>query len=263
MTSTITALALSAPLAIFGLFGDDEPEKTEEEIAKETGEQVRVIDEQAPVWPDANNGKDTELDANMLRDNVMVVLDMSGSMGEGNCSGDFANKSQAAKATLAKWITTVPEESNLGLIAFVYSDTKVYVDLATGNRSLFMQEVKSFTPEGGTPLYDAVTRAEDELEAQAIRQNGYGTYKMVVITDGAHSVGQDPSDAVNEILDNPQNPIEIHTIGFCIEDSALNQPGRTKYQSAKNPEQLKEGLDSVLSEATSFDGPESFGDWAN
>jgi uncharacterized protein YegL len=261
MTSTLTALALSAPLAIFGLWGDDEPEKTKEEIAKETGEQVRVVDDKAPAWPDANNGEETELDENMLRDNVMVVLDMSGSMAEGNCSGDFYNKSEAAKATLSEWIKSVPDESNLGLITFVNSNTDVYVDLAIGNREMFMQEVNDFSPEGGTPLYDAVTLAEDELESQAISQNGYGTYKMVVITDGEHSPGQSPNQAVNTILDNPQNPIEIHTIGFCIEDSALNQPGRTEYQSAKNPEQLKEGLDSVLSEATSFDGPESFGDW--
>lgn len=261
MTSTLTALALSAPLAIFGLFGDDEPDKTKEEIAKETGEQVKVVDDAAPSWPDANNGSDNTFDANMLRDNVMVVLDMSGSMGYRDCSGPFRNKSEAAKATLAEWIKTVPNESNLGLVAFVHSDTKVYVDLAVGNRDLFMQEVKGFNPNGGTPLLDAVTSAEAELEKQAIRQNGYGTYKMVVITDGEHSVGQDPSQAVNKMLDNPQNPIEIHTIGFCIEDSALNQPGRTEYQSAKNPEQLKEGLDSVLSEATTFDGPESFGDW--
>lgn len=261
MTSTITVLAL-APLAIFGwLTGDDEQEKTKEEIAKETGEQVQVVDDKAPAWPAANNGKDTELDENMLRDNVMVVLDMSGSMEGSGCAGDFGSKSQAAKATLQEWIKTVPDESNLGLVAFVDSDTKTYVDLAIGNREMFMEQVTDFYPDGGTPLYDAVTQAEDELEEQALSQNGYGTYKMVVITDGEHSPGQDPSQAINSILDNPQNPIEIHTIGFCIEDSALNQPGRTEYQSAKNPDQLKAGLDSVLSEAQSFDGPESFGDW--
>ena len=263
MTSTLTAIAFSAPLALFGLWGDDEPEKTKEEIAKETAEQVRVVDEKSPSWPSANNGDKTDFDADMLRDNVMVVLDMSGSMGGGDCSGDFYDKSSAAKATLSEWLKTVPGDSNLGLVAFVSGNTKVYVDLAAGNRDLFMQQVKKFTPDGGTPLYDAVTLAHDELEEQALTQNGFGTYKMVVITDGEHSVGQNPNSAVNKILDNAQNPVEIHTIGFCIEDSALNQPGRTEYQSAKNPEQLKQGLDSVLSEATTFNGPESFGDWAN
>jgi hypothetical protein len=112
-------------------------------------------------------------------------------------------------------------------------------------------------------LYDAVELAHDTLEQQALRQNGYGTYKMVVITDGEHSSGQNPRREINRILENPQNPVEIHTIGFCIEDSALNQPGRTEYQSAKNPQELKKGLDSVLSESTQFKGPNSFGDWTN
>lgn len=45
----------------------------------------------------------------------------------------------------------------------------------------------------------------------------------------------------------------LHTIGFCIgEKHSLNQPGRTLYRAADNPEQLRAGLADVLAEAPSF-----------
>jgi hypothetical protein len=57
---------------------------------------------------------------------------------------------------------------------------------------------------------------------------------------------------VDRILGNPANPVQIYTIGFCISESALNQPDRIIYQSANNPEELRKGLERVLAESTRF-----------
>jgi hypothetical protein len=45
----------------------------------------------------------------------------------------------------------------------------------------------------------------------------------------------------------------LHTIGFDIgEGHSLNQPGKTDYSSAQNPEQLRKSLQDVLAESEEF-----------
>jgi hypothetical protein len=57
---------------------------------------------------------------------------------------------------------------------------------------------------------------------------------------------------VKEIL--AQSPVVLHTIGFCIDsDHVLNQPDKTFYASATDPEQLESSLKAVLAEAPVFD----------
>jgi hypothetical protein len=87
---------------------------------------------------------------------------------------------------------------------------------------------------------------------QGRRQLGYGEYTIVVVTDGiANSIPQ-LQQVVDKII--ATTPINIYSIGFCIgKEHSLNQPGRTLYKSADNPEQLDKGLREVLAESESFD----------
>ncbi|MEQ6886406.1 vWA domain-containing protein [Salicola sp. Rm-C-2C1-2] len=207
----------------------------------------------ARTWPDAGDEPDPErLDTQLTRANYMVVLDMSGSMATPECAGSHESKAHAAKAAMERWLAGVPDEANLGLIVFGQQGTSIRTPLGRNNRDPFLEAVHDASPEGGTPLQSAVAMAHQELERGARRQRGYGTYRLVVITDGEHSQGEDPRKEVGRIAGHPANPIEIHTLGFCIEDSALNQPGTTIYRSAQNPEQLAQGLDSVLAESRTF-----------
>lgn len=209
---------------------------------------------QAP-WPPADGPPPQELDPERTRDNVMLVLDMSGSMDQRRCAGRFASKAEAARAAFAGWLAGVPDDTNVGLAVFQDSRTRIAVPpgRGEGNRQALIRAVNATRPNGETPLSTAVEMGRSALERQARLQQGYGTYRLVVITDGMHSRGYDPTDAVTRILANRHNPIEIHTIGFCIDDSALNLPGLTYYQSAANPQQLRSGLEQVLAEADDFD----------
>lgn len=211
-------------------------------------------------WPDVEVSDTDLMDSNPNRENIMVVLDMSGSMGETSCSGGYPTKSVAAKSVLREWVQSVDSEANLGLIIFDATGTSVRLPLGRDNRQEFVAMADSASPDGGTPLKDAVGLAGMELERQAALQQGYGRYSMMVITDGDHSIGQDPSEPIYSVVGNPANPIEINTVGFCITDSALNQPGLTTYRSAKNPEELRKGLDSVLAESMDFAPIEEFND---
>ena len=212
-------------------------------------------------WPPAGGQSVDRLDAEPTRDNVMLVLDMSASMDGEECSGTFKSKGEAARRAFKAWVATVPEETNIGLAIFGPDGTRLAVALGRGgaHRDELFQAVDETRPRGATPLSDAVALARGELERQALYQQGYGTYRLVVITDGEHTEGYDPRAEVKMILANRNNPIEIHTIGFCIEDSALNLEGYTYYQSASNPDELKGGLENVLAEVEQFD-PTDFED---
>ncbi len=241
-------LALPACLLLAACGNGGDPQPAED---LRTEDSVRAA--AAAVWPaDAAAGGEAGPGA-LTRTNLVAVLDMSNSMLADDCAGDYDNRSVAARAALGAWLDSVPAEANLGLIVFDASGTSVRVPLAIGNRDAFMQAVNDTHPGGVTPLNEAVSLGQAVLEEQAARQRGYGEYRIVVITDGRHSDGSDPAATIDGIFANFANPIEIHTIGFCITASALNQPGVTHYRSANNPEDLRLGLESALPEATAFD----------
>ncbi len=242
--------------------GDGEPlvDNQSSEIIREIETARRDNAFQEP-WPPAGGEPVDRLDVEPTRDNVMLALDMSASMDGEECSGTFESKAEAARKAFKAWVSTVQEETNIGLAIFGPDGTRLAVPLGRGvaHRDELFQAVDETRPRGATPLSDAVTLARDELERQALYQQGYGTYRLVVITDGEHTEGYDPRAEVKMILANRNNPIEIHTIGFCIDDSALNLEGYTYYQSASNPDELKGGLENVLAEVEQFD-PTDFED---
>lgn len=232
---------------------------TEEEQPKKENPYIHTIAESKAVqWPPGREAEVDGLDPYLMRENYMVVLDMSGSMASDNCSGDYDSKASAAKAALGSWINSVDYQANLGLIVFDQRGLHLRVEPGQDNRDIFMQEVNKSIPSGGTPLQSSLKMAHEALARQALYQQGYGTYRLMVITDGAHDDGEDPRAEIEKIAGNAANPIELHTIGFCIDHSALNQPGVTVYRSAGNPEELARGLNSVLAESQDFANVQEF-----
>lgn len=204
-------------------------------------------------WPPpAKDGIEITLSDNLLAKNYYVVLDSSGSMGEVKCSGNMT-KSSAAKFALTEFARTVPPDANLGLAVFDRTGISERLSLGLENRDQFISEVNATRPGSGTPLRDATLIGYRKLEESARRQAGYGEYHLVIVTDGqADPPSQDPTPVVTEIL--RRSPVVIHTIGFCIgTDHPLNQPGRTIYRAANNPQELRRGLEEVLAESPGFD----------
>lgn len=252
MRTTPLALLAASALALSACGPDEQTQKADAAQDKLRANETVAAAASKP-WPAPADQKIDAFDPVRTRDNLMVALDMSGSMHYSDCAGDYPSKAAAAKDALKIWLQGVPETANLGLSAFTGGQSKVYVRLGTKNRERFMSTVDSLQPDGGTPLAEIVDLSEDELERQARYQQGYGSYRIVVITDGEHSGGYDPRPVVETILGNPANPVEIYTIGFCVDaNHALNQPGLTEYRSATNPAELRAGLESVLAESETF-----------
>lgn len=250
-------------LGVFGC-GEESPPQKQGAETNQSGVPLRdykvytVSEVKKAVWPEPGAEEIQRFDPVLTRDNYMAVLDMSGSMKESNCAGQYGSKAEAARQALAAWLKSIPRDANLGLVVFSSNQVQLKVPLGVDNRDKFVQAVQSTRPDGKTPLKDALAIAYKELERRARYQQGYGEYRIVVITDGMHSSGQDPRPVVEAILNNPANPVLIYTIGFCIDESALHQPGRTMYQSASNPEELSRGLSQVLAESSQFDTIQEF-----
>ena len=207
----------------------------------------------AAMWPSEAVAEIPPEGVSLTRTNLVAILDMSGSMAESYCAGAYRNRADAARAALVAWLDSVPLEANMGLVVFAKGDVSLRVPLGGSNHLAFVDAVMAAEPGGDTPLQEALSLARRVLETQAARQRGYGEYRIVVITDGQHSDGQDPAPVIEAIYADFANPIEIHTIGFCIESSALNRPGVTYYRSANDPDELSRGLESAIAEAETFD----------
>jgi hypothetical protein len=184
--------------------------------------------------------------------NYYIVFDGSGSM-EGLECGDGVSKVEAAVRAVRAFIEAAPATANIGLAAFDSRRASERVALGVGNRDALVDALRRIRTGGGTPLNSGIRIGYNKLTDQARTQLGYGEYHLVVVTDGKpEPSSQDPTPVVREILQ--ESPVVLHTIGFCIDAShVLNQPGRTYYASATNPQELQSSLQAVLAEAPTFD----------
>lgn len=205
-------------------------------------------------WPYLTDDAQSLLSVNeMMRGNYYVLMDGSGSMAGMDCveKGRGLRKIDVAKEALVKFAELVPADANMGLASFDISGVKERLTLAVGNRQQFYENVYQVEPGKSTPLDSAIKLSFDKLTAQAKMQLGYGEYHLVIVTDGEADRDEDPTRTVNRILQN--SPVVVHTIGFCISTKhSLNQPGRTRYQSANSSDSLFRGLSDVLAESPEF-----------
>ncbi len=206
----------------------------------------------ADEWPyiKSDAGDETEVADNLTTKNYVLIFDGSGSMGEVEC-GDGRQKISVAKEAVTEWAKSLPQDANLGLVAFYYNKWAA-LPLKAESRNDFMAEIQKVVAGGRTPLTEGMLRAYKSITLEGQKQLGYGDYTIVVVTDGIANNSNALSVAIKKILDN--SPVNIYTIGFCIgQNHSLNQPGKTVYKSADNPAELKRGLSEVLAESETFD----------
>jgi Ca-activated chloride channel homolog len=216
-----------------------------------SGEAEEGALERRALWPPVDPDVPLALAADPLAPNYYVILDGSGSMGSSDCA-EGQPRISAAKDALETFARALPESANLGLLAFDALGVQERLPLGPRNRDAFIAAVDRVGADQGTPLQSAIRLGYRALTRRAQSQRGYGTYNLVVVTDGEASTGEDPTEVVAQILS--ESPVVIHTIGFCIDAyHSLNQEGRVFYRSATDPAQLRAGLEDVLAEAPSFD----------
>ena len=192
------------------------------------------------VWPPASN----ETAADQTTENYLVVLDDSGSM--------RGAKMDQAKQALMALADSLPAEHNLGLMRL---NSRAKVALGTGNREAFKQAVEQSIAKGGTPLSASTARAFKQITAQASRQQGYGCYHMIIVTDGESS-DNSPMNLVRQVVE--KTSVQVHVIGFHVATHEMNDPRYVDYRTARNAAELGKAFEDVAAETNEFSDPKEF-----
>ena len=187
-----------------------------------------------------------QVSAQDVADNVVVVLDASGSMAE-SLPGSGMNKMAAAKAALKQVLKTVPENTHVGLLVFSARDLQddwVY-PLGPRDDARLTAAIDRLQPQGGTPLGAYLKKAADRLLEERAKQFGYGSFRLLAVTDG---------EASDQPLVERFTP-EIIARGITVDVIGVNMSGRhtlaTKvhsYRSANDPVSLQRAIAEVFGE---------------
>ena len=157
------------------------------------------------------------------RATVMVAVDVSTSMLATDVEPD---RLAAAKSAAHKFVDTLPDEFNVGLVAFAGS-AAVLVPPGT-DRSALRAGIKRLaegsTGVQGTAIGEAIgtsLEALRTLDPQADKNPPPA--RIVLLSDGANTSGRDPLEAADEAV---KLDVPVHTISFGTPSGYVDRGGR-------------------------------------
>lgn len=182
--------------------------------------------------------------------NFYFLFDMSGSMDE-NCSGK--RKIDGAKEAIARFLKNIPDDVNIGLMVFGTGRGDGFAEelpIGSGNKDEFLKIINSLEPGGGTPLGEALLASVDKVIEQYKKQLGYGTYRIIIITDGEQT-GIDLKQPCDYLAQH--GFIGLYSIGLCMKSSHTLKKYSLSYRDANNYEELEQALVEATAESDVFD----------
>ena len=178
--------------------------------------------------------------------NVVIVLDASGSMNTRMQSGGLT-RMQAAKNAILQVMQQIPENTHVGIL--VFSARNVSVDwiypIGPVDETRLTEAVNRPYPGGSTPLGKYIKKGADELLARRAQQFGYGTSRLIVVTDGEAG---DPELVEAYVPDVLSRGIIVDAIGLDMEKDHTLATRVHSYRRADDPEALTLALESVFAE---------------
>lgn len=184
----------------------------------------------------------------VIQDNIVVVLDASGSMSQ-TMSGASFDRMTAAKAALSKVLLDVPDTTNVGLLVFSSNNIPAEEDwvypLARVDRAALAAAIQRPTPGGNTPLGAYLKKGADRLLEQRRLQRGYGTYRLLVVTDGEAS---DPHLVDQYLPDILSRGMTVDVIGVDMRQDHVLATRVHSYRRANDPKSLVQAVTSVFAE---------------
>jgi Ca-activated chloride channel homolog len=181
----------------------------------------------------------------------IIVLDASGSMW-GQIDG--RTKVEIAREALAEVLTSVPAETELGLMAYGHrekgncGDIELIVPPAAGTGLAISEAANALKFLGKTPLSDAVRQAAGELRSTEEKAT------VILITDGIETCNADPC-ALGSELEASGVDFTAHVVGFGLTEeegravACLAENTGGKYIEAKDAGALTEALKETVAVA--------------
>jgi len=177
---------------------------------------------------------------------VVIVLDGSGSMDD-LMSPTPIKKMDAAKDALTRVIETIDPETQVGLLVFSTSNlTEDWVyPLGPLDKERLKQAILLPLPGGQTPLGSYIKKAADRLLEERARRFGYGTYKLLIVTDGE---AQDQDRVSTYTPDVISRGITMDVIGVAMSSDHTLATRVHSYKRADDPDALAQALIEVFAE---------------
>ncbi len=196
-------------------------------------------------------------------DNIVVILDASGSMREKFRADQTKSKMDAAKAALKEVLAKVPDGTNIGLLVFSgrnILDDWVY-PLGPKDTDRLIAAIDLPQPEGGTPLGRYIRIGANRLLEQREKQYNYGNYRLLIVTDGEAQDQDRVAQYTPEILNRQ---IRVDVIGVDMKTDHKLATDADSYRRADNPGELVAAVSQIFAETggtgTDIDGEDAFED---
>ena len=186
-----------------------------------------------------------------VTDNVVVVVDASGSMGA-NMAGTGRDRMSVAKDALKQVLDQIPDTTHVGILVFP-SGNWVY-PLGPRKESMLAGAIDSIQAGGGTPLGDYMKRGADVLLDARRKQFGYGTYRLLVVTDGEAGDRGKVEAFTPDII---SRGITIDCIGVEMASRHTLATKVHSYRNANDPESLRQAISEVFAEVASGDASQT------
>ncbi|MEL6920155.1 MAG: VWA domain-containing protein [Pseudomonadota bacterium] len=182
---------------------------------------------------------------------AIIVMDASGSMW-GQIGG--ITKIEIARTTLDTVLSTVPEDLELGLIAYGHrqrgecGDIEEVVAPGVSNREQISAAVNGFNPKGKTPLTQAVRQAAESLLYTEDKAT------VILVTDGIETCEADPCAVATE-LERAGIDFTAHVVGFGLSEeegqqvACLAENTGGDFILADNAEELGDALTQTVAAA--------------
>jgi Mg-chelatase subunit ChlD len=181
-----------------------------------------------------------------VSDNVVIVLDASGSMGR-PMPGSGTDKMTAAKAALKQVLSSVPKNTRIGLLVFSASgvDEDWIYPLGPRDDARLMRAIDRPRPGRGTPLGAYLKKGADRLLEERAKQFGYGTFRLLAVTDGEAEDQKLVDRYTPEII---ARGITVDVIGVAMNQRHTLATKVHSYRSANDPASLKRAIAEVFGE---------------
>ena len=183
---------------------------------------------------------------------VVVVLDDSGSMDDPmQTPAGRVRRMEVAKRSLIEVLQQLPQETDVGVLALnsQQQGSPWIVPLGSRDKRLWVENISRLRAKGGTPLGASMRTAADALIEQRNR-NVYGTYRLLVVTDGE---ANDP-ELVEQYL--PQilaRGLELNVIGVDMAGTHSLASRAHSYRAADDDVALTQAITEVLAETSGDD----------
>ena len=184
----------------------------------------------------------------VYQDNVVVVLDASGSMSK-KMRGSDRNKLETAKTALLSSLGGLPETTNIGVLVFSASnvDRDWIYPLGRLEQDRLRSAIHAPQPGHKTPLGRYMKRGADALLEQRKAQKGYGSYRLLIVTDGEandrHLVDKYLPDIVSR-------GISVDVIGVMMKSNHTLATRVHSYRKANDAKALATALTEVFAEVS-------------